>query len=142
MEMWADLSSDEVKDSMGAPLLPTHRKGDIMTGTIEGVFPFGVFVRLTDGTKAYIRKRELSLSGDQEPDSLVHVGDSIRAMVIAPETLERQLELSLKATMPDPWPDFARCYRVGSEVGGIVKNVVGNGIYVEVIPGVSGFITA
>ena len=39
--------------------------GDRVTAIVEQVYPFGVFVRLTDGTKAYIRKRELSLSGDQ-----------------------------------------------------------------------------
>ena len=76
----------------------------------------------------------------KEPDSLVHVGDPIRAMVIAPEAPGRQLELSLKATMPDPWLDFARRYRMGSEVEGVVKSVVSNGVYVEVIPGVSGFV--
>ena len=140
MEPWANLSSDEVKDPLNVPQLRTHHKGDMVSGTIEGIFPFGIFVRLTDGTKAYIRKRELSFSGDREPDSLVHVGDPIGAMVIAPEAPGRQLELSLKATMPDPWLDFARRYRLGSEVEGVVKSVVNNGAYVEVIPGVSGFV--
>ena len=40
--------------------------------TIEKIFPFGVFVRLPDGTEAYIRRRELDLDADVDPGQVVH----------------------------------------------------------------------
>ena len=97
-------------------------------------------MRLADGTKAYIRETRLSLSGDKEPERWCMLATQIRAIVIAPEAPGRQLEASLKATLPDPWLDFARRYRTGSEVEGTVMSVVSNGVHVEVIPGVSGFV--
>ena len=48
-----------------------YSKGQPTSATVERILPFGVFVRLEDGARAYIRRRELSLAGDLDPRDLV-----------------------------------------------------------------------
>lgn len=116
-----------------------HRKEQIVTCTIERILPFGVFVRLEDGTEGYIRRRELSLSGDQEAMSEFKLGDSVTAVIVEPESPGRTLELSRRAALPDPWLDFTRNFRVGSTVEGTVKRLTNSGADIEILPGVNGF---
>lgn len=106
------------------------------------ILPYGVFVSLPDGTRAYIRRRELSLTGDLDPRAVVALEQAIEAVVVhLPET-DRVLELSYRATLPDPWMDFKERCREGGVVVGTVKNVQRSGVFVEIVPGIDGLVPA
>jgi signal transduction histidine kinase/DNA-binding response OmpR family regulator/predicted RNA-binding protein with RPS1 domain len=111
-----------------------------VTATVEKVLPFGVFVRLADGTRAYIRRRELSLEGDRPPGEIVSEGQTLQAVVLSPAEAGRLMELTVRAIHPDPWEQFVRRYKVRDTVTATVKHVVPNGVFVQIIPGVNGFI--
>lgn len=111
-----------------------------VVGKVEKVLPFGVFVRLKDNTRAYIRRRELSWAGDVEPSTLVSLGQELAAVVIDPGGADRSVELSHKATLPDPWKEFTRQFQAGSVVTATVKSLVSGGAFVQIVPGVDGFI--
>lgn len=117
-----------------------HNKGQKVSCTIDRILPFGVFVRLEDGARGYIRRRELSLAGDQEAMSEFGLGDRITAVIVEPESPGRTLELSRRTALPDPWLDFARNFRVGSTVEGAVKRLTNSGADIEILPGVDGFV--
>ena len=51
-----------------------HTIGQVVQATVDRILPFGVFVRLSNGSSAYIRRRELSLTGDVAPNQLVSDG--------------------------------------------------------------------
>lgn len=87
---------------------------------IERILPFGVFVRLNDGTEAYIRRRELDLNADVDPLQVVQEGDEIEAGIIDLGERGKHMELSRQATLEDPWPKFVRQHRVGDIVRGEV----------------------
>ncbi len=118
---------------------PAHRKGRNFSCTIERIMPFGIFVRLQDGSRGYIRRREVSYSGDQAAMSELRLGDRINAVVVEEESPGRTLELSLKSALPDPWLRLSRDFRVGSTIEGTVKRLTTDGAYIEVLPGVDGF---
>jgi signal transduction histidine kinase/DNA-binding response OmpR family regulator/predicted RNA-binding protein with RPS1 domain len=109
-------------------------------GKIEKVLPFGIFVLLSDGTKAYIRRREMSWSGDIAPCELAQVGETIEAAVFDPDPAGQRLELSLRPLLPDPWLHFCERFCVGDRVEGKVKDILSHGIYVEILPGVDGYV--
>lgn len=111
-----------------------------ITVIVERVHPFGVFVRLQDGTRGYIRRRELTLSGDIDPHDVVAEGDEIKAVVLKRASSGRLTELSRRAALPDPWKDFIGQHHVGDIVRGRVKDLFPTGVFVEIIPGVDGFI--
>ncbi|MCS6845909.1 MAG: S1 RNA-binding domain-containing protein [Caldilineales bacterium] len=110
-----------------------------VTCIVESVFPFGVFVRLSDGSRGYIRRRELTLSGDVEPAQAVCEGQRIEAVVLS-RTGGKTPELSVKAALPDPWSDFLRSHRVGDVVPVTVKRLFADGALVEIVPGVDGYV--
>jgi signal transduction histidine kinase/CheY-like chemotaxis protein/predicted RNA-binding protein with RPS1 domain len=114
----------------------------IVTGVVESVFPFGVFVRLPDGSQGYIRRRELSLSGDVEPAAVTKEGDEIQAVVVEPARSERSAELSVRLNLPNPWVAFVHTHKVGDSLRGVVKEILPHGVWIEAALGVRGWIPA
>jgi signal transduction histidine kinase/predicted RNA-binding protein with RPS1 domain/DNA-binding NarL/FixJ family response regulator len=119
----------------------TYRNGDPVRAIVEDVYPFGVFVRLEDDTRAYIRCRELTLAGDIDPRTIVSPGSLLTAVVRKQAESDRIMELSVRDSLPDPWEGFLKRTRVGDVVKGTVKNLYADRVYVEIVPGVSGFIS-
>ena len=115
-------------------------EGEQVTVTVERILPFGIFVSLEDGKEGYIRRRELSVSGDVDPREVVSVGEEIEAIVVALPEPGRVMELSHRATLPDPWEEFARRFRKGGLVEGTVKDLRPYGAFVEILPGVNGLV--
>lgn len=115
--------------------------GQRVTGEVERLLPYGVFVRLLDGSRAYIRRRELSLEGDIDPRQIVSQGEEIQAVVLALPEPGRTMELSVRRLQPDPWGQFERRYRECDVVTGTVKALSPDGAFVQIIPGVDGFVS-
>ncbi len=108
--------------------------------TVEKVFSFGVFARLEDGTRAYIRPRNLDLDADVEPVEVVRVGQRITGVVVALRGEAGHIEISRRAALPDPWIAFGAQHRVGDLVVGEVRRLVPGGVFVRVAAGVQGFL--
>ncbi len=117
-----------------------YAERETVTCRVERIHPFGVFVRLPDGTEGYIRRREMSLAGNVDPRQLVRAGESLQAVVLDLGGPGRSMELSRKRALPDPWEDFVQHHRPGEVVSATVKDLVANGVYVEIVPGLDGFI--
>jgi signal transduction histidine kinase/predicted RNA-binding protein with RPS1 domain/DNA-binding NarL/FixJ family response regulator len=111
-----------------------------VTACVEQVLSFGIFVRLPDDTRAYIRKRELTQAGNLDPQQAVSVGQEIRAVVIALAEPGRSLELSIRRAEQDPWDSFAKSLKVQDTVIATVKWLSAKGAFVQMTPGVDGFI--
>ena len=108
--------------------------------TVERVRSFGVFVRLPDGTRGYIRRRELDLDADIDPSEVVHDGQRIQAVVIKAEETDSHLELSRRATLKDPWLEFRQQHQEGDVVRGTVRALHPNGAFVRIQAGINGFV--
>ena len=115
---------------------------EVLDVTVEQIFPFGVFVRLPDGTQGYIRRRELALDADVNPTEVTHIGTKIKATIINSDESgkDKDVELSHRATLNDPWPDFLKQYKVGDVIAGVVGSIQSNGVYVRIQSGIDGFI--
>ncbi len=118
-----------------------YTTGQQVTGEVESVLPYGIFVRLTDGSRTYIRRRELSLEGDVDPRQIISQGEAIRAVVVALPAPGYTMELSVRRLLPDPWKQFERQYRERDVVSGTVKALSPHGAFVQIIPGVDGFVS-
>jgi signal transduction histidine kinase/predicted RNA-binding protein with RPS1 domain/DNA-binding NarL/FixJ family response regulator len=118
----------------------TFQIGQIVIARVERVFPFGAFARLDGGTEAYISKRELTQEGNLDPRRVVSSGQAVQARVTALKTEERVLEISIRQAQPDPWDAFSRSSRVRDTVAATVKSLSAGGAFVQVLPGVDGFI--
>lgn len=117
-----------------------YARGQRVAATVERILPFGVFVRLPDGTPGYIRRRELSLSGDLEPSRVVGEGQRLQAVVTTLAGPGSLMELSVRDALPDPWQEFARQHHEGDVVVGTVKRLLPDRAFVEILAGVDGVI--
>jgi signal transduction histidine kinase/predicted RNA-binding protein with RPS1 domain len=117
-----------------------YKLGQGVVGRVEEALSYGAFVRLDDGTRAYIRRRELTWAGNVDPRDLHLEGKKIEGVVIKLAEPGQCLELSHRATLVDPWHEFVTKFRPGDAVEGVIKNLLGYGAYVEIVPGIDGLI--
>lgn len=117
-----------------------YQIGQEVEGIVEAILPFGVFLRLRDRTKAYIRRRELALEPDVEPARVTWVGEQIKAIVIGLEKTDKCLELSRRDLLEDGWDDFLRNHREGSVIEGVIGSLHPHGVFVRLRPGIRGFV--
>ncbi|MEM7032183.1 MAG: S1 RNA-binding domain-containing protein [Chloroflexota bacterium] len=115
--------------------------GQTVKAKIEKIASYGVFVRLEDDTLAYCRRRELSWDSGVRPQDVVDIGEEIKVQVLPPSDQGKLTEVSLKKTLPDPWDEFISRFKIGDVISGSVKDIRDYGIFVQILPGVDGFIS-
>ena len=120
---------DQLKGSLKA--------GDTVTGTVSSIQKFGLFVDL-GGVEALVPRSEISWSRNSDPSDY-KTGDSVTAKVIDLDWDNNRLTLSIKKTQGEPW-DMIDQFSEGSTVNGTVTNLINTGAFVELKPGLEGFI--
>ncbi|MFD4023292.1 S1 RNA-binding domain-containing protein [Streptomyces sp. NPDC058576] len=118
-------------------LLRTLRPGQIVTGTVTFIAPFGVTFVDIGGFEAMINIPELSWRRFEHPSDVVSVGEEVRAQILGVELLPERVSLSLKALREDPMRLLTGL--VGRTVVGPVTKVVPFGVFVRVEEADDGF---
>ncbi len=123
----------ETEDNLRQTLKP----GDRISGTISGVRDFGVFVDI-GGVEALIPKSELSWSRYTDTAGF-KAGNKIETIVKSIDWENKRLTLSIRDLMPEPWEQIDK-YEAGQVIPGVVVNIIKNGAFMEIEPGLDGFI--
>lgn len=123
-----------------APRSPQYVVGERVLAVIDGIFPFGVFVRLEDGSPGYIRLRELSLEGDARGLTAFQVRQQIPAIVLETPGEGHRYLLSHRLTLGDPWSAFFANRKEDDIVTGTVCALTSDAATVEIEPGIRGYI--
>lgn len=127
--------------------LKALRRGQRLSGTVVAIETFGVFVDLDDGPDhpvfpgvGFITMPELSWHRFDDPSEVVSVGEHITCEFLVFDTHNGEARLSLRATRPDPFQEFARRARAGQILHGTVTKVLPFGVFVRVADGIEGLI--
>lgn len=135
-----DRALEKVRESFYAKLVV----GDLMEGRVTKLMPFGAFVELAPGVEGMIHISELGWSRVENPDEVLHVGESVRVKVIGMEPGEKsdqlKIALSIKQTLEDPWETVDQRYQEGNTIPGKVTRCLDFGAFVEVEPGIEGLV--
>ncbi|MEU6721314.1 S1 RNA-binding domain-containing protein [Nonomuraea sp. NPDC046802] len=141
------LSRSAAEDSQLWAFLRALRPGQRLSGTVAAIERFGIFVDLDDGPKhpvfpgvGFITMPELSWHRFEDPSEIVSMGQHIACEVLAFDTYNGEARLSLRATQPDPFQQFARDVHVGQILHGPVTKLVPFGAFVRVADGIEGLI--
>ena len=81
--------------------MPDLATGDVVTGIVEQIMPYGAFVRLQNGQKAMIHISQLSHKFIKSVDAVLQPQQEIKAKVIKIDERGR-IDLSLKAMEEPP----------------------------------------
>ncbi len=77
-----------------------YKEGDIITGSITRMVPFGAFVQVEGGVEGIIPNAELPRNRANKSGGPLAVGDEIEVKVINLRPEERKMTLSVRALMP------------------------------------------
>ncbi len=117
--------------------LETIQEGDVKTGTVSKVMPYGAFVRFGE-VEGLLHVSEMSHHRTSNPSDIVKEGQEVEVKVI--EAKNQKRGLSLKALQKTPWETFAEAHKVGDKVKGKIVKKMKFGILVEVDRDVAGII--
>ena len=120
-------------------LLDTLSEGQLVSGTVKTIMPYGVFVDI-GGVDGLVHVSDLSYSRVENPADVVTEGQQLEVQVLNIDRENGRIALGLKQVMPDPWKEADAKYAPGSLVTGRVTRLADFGAFVELEPGVEGLV--
>ncbi len=122
--------------------------GSTIRGIVSHVADHAVFVKLEEGVEGRILKTELFWgNSDVLPSRHFEQGDELEVVVIDTfEKEDKRISLSLKLLEPNPWELgeethlIKQKYLIGTKITGSIRNEIDSGVFVEIEPGINGFL--
>lgn len=113
------------------------QEGDVVTGEISKIEPFGAFVRFKYN-QGLLRLNQVSHVFIKDINDILHVGEKVELKVVSKE--KGKLLLSKKALEKTPYEMFADAHKVSDKITGKVVNKMPFGLLLEVQPNVRGLL--
>lgn len=118
-----------------------YKIGEQVTGVVKNLVPYGAFIQLQNGLEGLLHVSEYSWQGDAENDTnALKVGDQITVMVYEIDKNKQKIGLSLRRMQDDPWKEIERKFTKDSVHQGKIATLLENGVEIEVVAGVIGFV--
>ncbi len=118
--------------------------GNVLSGTVTRIMPFGAFVKLSEGVEGMVHVSELSWSKTAQTETMVKVAETVQVKVIRIEPDKRpgqlKIGLSIKQLSEDPWDSAGDNFHEGEKILGTVTRCTNFGVFVEVAPGIEGLV--
>src|SRR5207247_3085755 len=87
-----------------------YRAGEVISGQVTKIVPFGAFVRGAQGIEGLVHISELSNTHVESPESVVNIGDQVQVKVIDVDVSRRRISLSMRQVaeggVPPPEPEI------------------------------------
>ncbi|HVX57635.1 MAG TPA: S1 RNA-binding domain-containing protein, partial [Candidatus Saccharimonadales bacterium] len=114
-------------------------EGDVVSGTVRTLMPYGAFVEL-GGVDGLLHVSDISWTRIAKPEDALAVGDNLQVKILKIDPATRKISLGLKQLQPEPWETVPERYQPGQRISGLVTRVQDFGAFVEIEPGVEGLI--
>lgn len=111
--------------------------GDVLSGEIIKVEPFGAFVKF-NFNQGLIRVKDFSHSFIKDLSKEVKIGDTVQVKIISKDN--DKLALSRKALLKTPYELFAETHKTGDKVTGKCVNKLPFGLIIELATDVRGLL--
>jgi small subunit ribosomal protein S1 len=118
-----------------------YKNGDRIHGIVTRTTDFGAFVELEPGVEGLIHVSEMSWTKKvRKPSDILKPGDTVEAMILTIQGVERRISLGLRQALGDPWADAATKFAPGTQIQGPVTSVTKFGAFVQLGDGVEGMV--
>ncbi|EAI7888047.1 30S ribosomal protein S1 [Campylobacter jejuni] len=112
---------------------------DLIEGIVKKITTYGMFVDV-GGVDGLVHYSEISYKGPVNPGTLYKEGDKVPVKVIKYDKERKDLSLSIKAALPDPWSEIKDTLDIGDTIKVIVSNIEPYGAFVDLGNDIEGFL--
>lgn len=113
--------------------------GDKITGKINNITDFGLFVQLHDGVDGLVHISDISWTEHvAHPSEKYKKGDAVEAVILSIDPQNKRVSLGIKQLERDPWETIEQEYPVGKVVKGIISKITNFGAFVKFPNGIEG----
>ncbi|MEM5947730.1 30S ribosomal protein S1 [Spirochaetia bacterium 38H-sp] len=135
-----NLSLKELKEDPWSSFATRYAVGDVVEGTVTKLMPFGAFVEIEEGIEGLVHVSELSwVKNIKHPKEVLKTGKKIQAKILDYDVDERRLSLGIRQLQENPWDTIEERYPVGMRTTRPIKEVVKEGVVVELEDGIEAF---
>lgn len=120
-------------------LLDILKEGAVVTGRVTNLTDFGVFVDL-GGVEGLVHISELSWGRVIHPRDHAKINEEIKVLVLSVNRDQCRVSLSVKRLEPNPWDEIGIRYPVGTQVCGVITDIVKYGAFARLDDGLEGLI--
>ena len=115
--------------------------GDRFKGTVKKCMNFGAFVEIASGIEGLVHISEMSyVRRILKPEDVVNIGDQVDVVVKSIDVENKKISLSMKDAEGDPWIGLSEKYSVGQILDGTIERKEKFGLFVSLIPGITGLL--
>ena len=132
-------SKKDVTLAEAAKEFESLKVGDVVTGIINNIFDFGLAVKISH-LNGFVHISEVSWKKLDKLADNFKIGDEIEAKIIELEPEKKNVKLSMKALVKNPWETFSENHKIDDIAEGTVTKILQYGIFVQIIDGVEGLV--
>ena len=114
-------------------------KGEVLEGIVKNITSYGVFIDL-GGVDGLIHITDLSWGRVSDPKEVVELDQKLNVVILDFDDEKKRIALGLKQLTPHPWDALDANLQVGDKVKGKVVVMADYGAFIEIAPGVEGWI--
>ncbi len=133
------LSCKKEEDNPWTKFMASYKIGDIATGTVVRLVPFGAFVDI-GGVDGLIHISEISWRRINHPSEVLSEGQTVEVNIKEIDEEKQKISLGYKRIEDNPWEIFKSKYSVDDVVKCKVVRIASFGAFAEIIEGVDGLI--
>ena len=129
-----------LKQALGDPWSDVAKKfgiGSQVEGPVTRLTKFGAFVELAEGVEGLVHVSEIVADRRiNHPQDVLHVGERVKAQVVAVDPEKRQIKLSMKQLVPTGLGEYLEEHKAGDTVSGRVVEQGHGSVVVELGEGI------
>jgi small subunit ribosomal protein S1 len=128
---------EEQSKALVAERYETLKDGDVVTGTVRSLVPYGAFIDL-GGLDGLLHISDIAHTRIEKPEDVLTVGQELQVKILKIDPETKKISLGLKQLQPEPWETMSLV--AGQRVSGTVTRLADFGAFVEIEPGIEGLI--
>ncbi|MBN1914162.1 MAG: 30S ribosomal protein S1 [Candidatus Omnitrophica bacterium] len=110
-----------------------YPQGASVSGKVKGFTDYGAFVELDSNLEGMIHVSDMSWTKRiAHPQDVLKKGQKIDVIVLSVDATNRRIALGLKQLQPNPWPQIAEKYPLGTEFEAEVVSNTDFGVFVKI----------
>jgi small subunit ribosomal protein S1 len=114
-----------------------YPEGQKVQGKVIRTTDYGIFVELEEGVEGLIHVSEIDwVEKSIKPNKYYSIGDTVEAMILSVNKVDKRISLSIKQLKPNPWNLIGEKYEIGQRIKGVVKGFADFGAFVALDEGV------